>query len=313
MVVWKSYWRPTDLAKPPITVWSLDPVISQGGCALGTVHWALGTVHWALRPFTGKAEQFDPFTGKAEQLRAGIIWYYSALGKQSCIICSPERPFTGAQGPRCSACKNTAMKTRVCIIYIVYLFTLCSRTHIGRAELWRESCEEESIYNKLYKVYIDNCDLVPYSAWESVFVQMWTQERVDIGKALHCAQSISYERVSCARHVNHVSTYTKYIIHVCNTCKVHVRCIERNPSDVSGYHVQATTCSCFITTPVSISIWQPLALRISGYQDIRPGKNEDIGGMRLWGYQAIMRSGEYEKIMKWREFGPKWHRSPKLG
>ena len=75
MVVWKSYWRPTDLAKPPITVWSLDPVISQGGCALGTVHWA-------LRPFTGKAEQFDPFTGKAEQLRAGIIWYYSALGNR---------------------------------------------------------------------------------------------------------------------------------------------------------------------------------------------------------------------------------------
>ena len=98
-------------------------------------------------------------------------------------------------------------------------------------------------------------------------------------------------------------------------CAIHVivRCIERNPSDVSGYHVQATTCSCFITTPVSISIWQPLALRISGYQDIRPGKYEEIGGMRLWGYQTIMRSGEYEKIMKWREFGPKWHRSPKLG
>ena len=108
---------------------------------------------------------------------------------------------------------------------------------------------------------------------------------------------------------------TKYIIHVCNTCKVHVRCIERNPSDVSGYHVQATTCSCFITTPVSISIWQPLALRISGYQDIRPGKYEEIGGMRLWGYQTIMRSGDYEKIMKWREgpIGFKMAQKSKIG
>ena len=107
-------------------------------------------------------------------------------------------------------------------------------------------------------------------------------------------------------------------------------CIERNPSAVSGYHVQAATCSRFITNPLTISIWTtPLTSSTGilwpfGYQDMSTlGQYEEIymrniyeeyvwgkppllpslSGI-LWpsGYQDMSILGQYEEIrIQWYE------------
>ena len=142
-MILKPHWWPTDLAKPPITVWSLDPVISQGrfctALCTGAFHWegrsalcravssryhmqcwesiavsygiicsVLSTALWALS--LGAQNSFWAgfiYTGSVTALQCTALYHLHWQTVSSALLCALHcEPFHWGPGPRCSACKR---------------------------------------------------------------------------------------------------------------------------------------------------------------------------------------------------------------